>query len=140
MRLFITLFLLSAQAYALDVCSFEETSDLKNYLESRQVRPVHESSDPKKFNSVERRLIHKTITLERRSEGPEQSLQIFGDFIDGEPGYNAGEIIYYNFDGFRLILVHYWPGDNEYGAYFKINKNGSFKLLAEIHDSFIECK
>jgi hypothetical protein len=51
-----------------------------------------------------------------------------------------GEVEYYNIEGLKIILIHYWPGDNEYGAYFKINKNGSFKLIATVSDSFIECK
>jgi hypothetical protein len=140
--LFTILLLLTANAYALDLCSYEETSDLQDAFESQGIKPVKTSSNHQKFTSVERHLIHKTVSLQdwRTNTDVSESLQDFGDYYNGKPGSNAGEILYYNIDGKRFILVHYWPGDNEYGAFFAINKNGSFKLLAEITDSFINCK
>jgi hypothetical protein len=68
------------------------------------------------------------------------SLESFGDYYDGRPGPNAGEIVYYNIQGKQIVLVHYWPGENEYGAFYQINKNASVKLMATISDSFISCK
>jgi hypothetical protein len=128
---------MATHAFAADICQFEETWEF-----TQGVRPVRVSNNHKKFSTVEKHLIHKTVTLQDWKKNIElkESLLDFGDYEDGKPGVNAGEIRYYNFEGKQYLLVHYWPGDNEYGAYFTINKNGSFKLVAIINDGFIECK
>lgn len=132
----------SSVALCQDICQFQETSDFKTALKKDKVKPVRVSKDHTKFTSVEKQLIHKTVTGQswKRGTSAEESLIEFGDYFDGKLGANRGEIEYYNFEGRQYILVHYWPGDTEYGAYFLINKNGSFKRIAEINDSFITCK
>ena len=129
--LLITLFI-TTNVFAFDICQFEETSDMHEALEAQGLKAVKITKNSKKFTSVEKHLIHKSVTLQDYLKDLSQ-LESIEEFADGE-------IEYYNFEGDKIILVHYWPGDNEYGAFFKINKNGSFKLLATVSDSFIECK
>lgn len=129
--LLIALFV-TTNVFAADICKFEETWEWKEAVEAEGVKPVRIAKNSKKFTSVEKHLVHKTVTLQEWLK--ELSLgEAVTEFADGE-------IEYYNFNGQQVILVHYWPGDNEYGAFYKINKNGSFKLLANVSDSFIECK
>lgn len=129
--LLVTLFI-TTNVFAADICKFQETWEWHEALKAEGVRPVRISKNFKKFTSVEKHLIHKTVILQ----------DYLKDLSLGEAvaEFEEGEIEFYNFEGQQTILVHYWPGENEYGAYFKINKNGSFKLIATVSDSFIECK
>lgn len=134
---------IATNAFAIDVCTFEETWMVESAMKEQKINPVLVVKDHKKFTSVEKKLVHKTVTLQyyTRDNTLEQSITDFSDRgNDGIRGANAGKIVYYNIEGKQLILVHYWPGDNEYGAFYSINKNGSLKLVARINDSFIECK
>jgi hypothetical protein len=144
MKSFILLSLfLVTNAFAVDVCSFEETWQFDKAMKAQKIRPVRTVKDHQQFTSMEKKLIHRTVTLQTytRDNSLAQSLEDFTDLMtDGTRGANAGKIVYYNFEGKQLILVHYWPGDNEYGAFYSINKNGSLKLVARVNDSFIECK
>lgn len=135
-------FLISLNARAVDICSFEETSNFTDSLSIQNIKPVRVAKNHKKFTSIEKQLIHKMINLDeyRATRTVQESLEEFGDYYEGKMGSNAGEVVYYNFEGKQVILVHYWPGDNEVGAFFSINKNGSFKLVATVSDSFISCK
>lgn len=123
---------ITTNVFAVDICQFEETSDFRDSIESQGLKAVKLTTNSKKFTSVEKHLVHKTVTLQDYLKDLSQ-VEAVQEFADGE-------IEYFNFEGNKIILVHYWPGDNEYGAFFKINKNGSFKLLATVSDSFIECK
>ncbi len=64
------------------------------------------------------------------------------DFYEGEktPGTNAGEIIRFHEGTKTIALVHFWPGDNEFGAYFEVLSNGTFKKIATIGDGDIYCE
>ncbi len=144
MKFFILLsFFILNKAMALDVCSFKETWMFNDAMRVQKVKPNLVAKDHKKFNSMEKKLVHKTVALQAFS-GEKTLLQSVDDFADimydGTRGANAGKISYFNIEGKQLILVHYWPGENEYGAFFSINRNGSLKLLARISDGFIDCK
>ena len=134
--------LLSLPALALDVCSFAETADFRDALESVGINAHKISKDHKKFTFSEKRMIHLTVSTQSWLSGSslEEALDIFGDFQDGRPGPNAGEIRYYKIEQKTLALVHYWPGDNEYGAFFEVKRDGSFKMLARVEDSWINCR
>jgi hypothetical protein len=139
--LFLFTLLISTQTFAaIDFCTFEETSDFKDALEKRRIRPFKKSTDHKRFLAVEKKLIQRTITDNHERMSERDALQEFGDFYRGKQGGNAGEVVYYNYDGKRFVMVHYWPGDNEVGAYFQVEKNGNFKKIATIGDSFISCR
>ncbi len=114
------------------ICSYEETSDFFQALRESGVKPLRVSKDRKKFSSVEKQLIYKMVTQQEWSRN-----LTLGESLDE---FAEGEVRYYNIDGVQYHLVHYWPGDNEYGAWYKVNKNGSIKLVAVISDSFIECR
>lgn len=133
---------IATSAFAVDICSFEETWNFKEAIKEQGIKPLKVSKNHKQFTFVEKTLIHRTVTQQDwlRNNSVKDSLESFGDYYDGRPGPNAGEIVYYNIQGKQIVLVHYWPGENEYGAFYLINKNGSVKLLATISDSFISCK
>lgn len=133
---------ISFEVSAVEICAFEETSNFAHSLEIMNIKPVRVAKNHKKFTSVEKKLIHKMINLQsyRGTYTLNESLAAFADSDGERPGPNRGEISYYNFEGTQVILVHYWPGDTEVGAFFSINKNGSFKLVAEVSDSEIICK
>ena len=143
MKLFLLFILfITSHSYAADICKFQETWEFKEALKEEGNRPVLISKNHSKFTSVEKRLIHKWLSSQsdRRNTTLEQSMEEFSDMrLTGKVGPDAGEIIYYNIEGKKYVLVHYWPGENEYGAFYSVNKNNSYKLIAEIMDSFIEC-
>jgi hypothetical protein len=66
------------------------------------------------------------------------------DALDDVDAYvddvDAGEIEYLTAENTKFALVHYWPGENEYGAFIEIKNNKSIKVMASITDGFIECK
>lgn len=142
MKLLLTLALfITTNAFAVDLCSFEETWQFNEALEAQRIKPVRISKNHNRFTFVEKQMIHRTVTLQDWLKGTskEEALEIFGNFYNGKPGSNAGEIVYLNVNGKEIAVVHYWPGDNEYGAYYEI-RNGAFRLIADIGDSFISCK
>ena len=42
-------------------------------------------------------------------------------------------------DDNKFQLVHYWPGDNEYGAFVKVQHGKKVVVLATIVDGIIRC-
>lgn len=138
--LLILAFFVSFQALAFDVCSYQETWNVEEAFEDLGVKPVRTSSDHKRFNSVEKHLIHKTLKYLGGENTMAQALEAFADMWEGESGSNAGVIVYYNIQGKQYVVVRYYPGDTEVGAYYSINRNGSFKLEALIDDGSISCK
>ncbi len=132
---------ITTNAFAVDVCSFQETSDFKEAIAARNIKPSKKSMNPKRFTFIEKQMVHLTITLEGWLSGStrEEAIEIFGDYQEGKKGFNGGEILYFDISGKQIALVHYWPGENEYGAFFEL-KNGAYKLLANVTDSYITCK
>ncbi len=144
MKFLLTLVLLiSFNSNAADICRFQETWEFKNALKELGIKPVVVSKNHAKFTTVEKRLIHKWLSSQsgRRNTSLEQSMEEFSDtrLRNGQVGPDAGEILYYNIEGKKFVLIHYWPGENEYGAFYSVNKNNTYKLIADITDSFIEC-
>lgn len=85
------------------------------------------------FSALEKKMIHKVVTIQDylTSNSPEQSLEDFGGSADGE-------IVYFKVGNKVIAKVHYWPGDNNYGAYVEVV--GSKVLIhAEIGDGDIYC-
>jgi hypothetical protein len=142
MKLFLLLLALfvTTQAFGADVCSFTETSDFLDTIEAKNIKPSKRSKNHTRFTAQEKELIHQAIKSDRyyANVSIAEALIIFGDYYEGQMGSNAGELVYFKVDGKELILVHYWPGDNEYGAFFE-TVNGKTKLKAKITDSFIDC-
>lgn len=136
--------LLSSQAYAaFNVCKFDDTFEMHEALKDAKAKTTS-SSNHKKFTTAELKLIHKTITTEsyyaNQSLTEAQTLHIFGDYYEDstETGSDAGEIIYSKLGTQKIITVHYWPGENEYGAIFEV-KSGKTVHIANIGDGSIEC-
>lgn len=133
--------LVTTNAFAIDLCSFEQTWELDEALESMNVRPLKVSDNHKSFTNVEKQLIYTAVIQQdwRAGVSMREALEIFGDYYDGKLGSNSGEIKYFNAKGQKFAIVHYWPGDNEYGAIFK-HINNQFHLVASIGDGEISCK
>jgi hypothetical protein len=129
--------LVTTQAFASEVCKFEETV---NFTEA--YKEIRRSEDLNKFTVLEKKMIHQAVGLQRWREDltQEQALLDFMDIRENEtlPGSLAGAIVYYSVKGKTIALVSHYPGDNEYGAFFEV-KGSSFRVIAEIGDSFIEC-
>lgn len=134
-------FLISSQVFAADICQFQETWEFTEALEAEGIKHSKRSKNHKRFTFVEKEMIHLTITLQDWLKGVSraEALENFADLFEGRIGMNAGEILYYSIEGKTYALVHYWPGDNEYGAFYEM-KNKAYRLIAEINDSFIECR
>lgn len=137
------LFTVHAHA-ALDVCKLEDTVAFDEAVEAKKAVLISESDNHKRWTAVEKKMIHATIKSDGYSEKLNQyeALRQFGDYYedDKEPGSNAGEIEYYKIGKVSLALVHYWPGDNEVGAFIELLPNGKFKLVATISDQWISCE
>ena len=129
--------LFSTQIFAQDICAFEETWEFEEALSNANIKTSKISKNHKRFLFVEKQMIHLAITQEDWLKGctRDQALEVFSDYN----GSNAGEISYYQIQGKTYALVHYWPGENEMGAYFEMTSS-AFKLIATISDSFIRCK
>jgi hypothetical protein len=141
--IFIILILVSTQALAaFDVCSFNETSDLWEALKAEGIRPHKTSKNHTKFTFSEKQMIHLVVTLQDWLKGAskEEAMETFADMNNGKKGPNAGEIKYFRIEDREYALVHYWPGDNEFGAIFQIKRNNAYRFVAEVEDSFITCK
>ena len=92
------------------------------------------------FSAIERKMIHKVVALQDylKDVTEQEALDGFNDVYEGEAGYNAGEIVYFKVGRKMIAKVHYYPGDNEYGAYVEVV--GSKVLVhAEIIDGEIYC-
>lgn len=136
--LIVALLLVTTQAFANEtICSAGETWEIFETVKAHKVSKNHA-----KFTFSEKQMIHLTITLQDYLKGSskEEALEQFADMYEGKIGSNAGEIKYFRIEGKEFALVHYWPGDNEYGAIFELKRNNAFKLVAEVGDSFIACK
>ena len=133
LSIFLILGFLSLNASATEVCSFEETWELQEHLDSLGIKPVQVSKNHKRFKFVEKQMIHHAITLDTWASGAtrEDALNMFAS---GE-----GQITYFSIDSRMLAFVQYWPGDNQYGAIYEM-RNSVYKVVASIQDSFIECK
>ena len=133
--------LVTTNAFAIDLCSFEETWQFDEALEAQGIKPLKVSANHKTFTNVEKQLIYTMIIQQdwQAKSTMQEALEIFGDYYAGKQGANKGEIKYFNIKGQKLVVVHHWPGDNEVGAVFK-HVNGQYFLIARIDDSFISCK
>ncbi|MES2528077.1 MAG: hypothetical protein V4598_13365 [Bdellovibrionota bacterium] len=85
------------------------------------------------FSALEKKMIHKVVTIQDylAANSVEESFENFGGSADGE-------IVYFKVGRKVIAKVHYWPGDNEYGAYVEVV--GTKVLVhAEIGDGDIYC-
>lgn len=128
----------SSQVFALDLCQLRDTYEFDEAVRFARLKPTRSISS--NFSPLEKRMIHHAVTLQpsRSRLNQDAALRAFGDIFDGYRGPNPGEIIYYQVNGQKLALVHYWPGENEYGAFFFVG-TGTSKIVARIDDSDISC-
>jgi hypothetical protein len=123
---------ISSNVLAFNVCQFQETTDMYDFFKSQNLKAVRIAKNSQNLTSVEKHLVRKSLTqqLSFKNLSEAQALTEFA----------GGEIEYYNLEGQQMIFVRYWVGENEYGGFFKINKNGSFKLMATVSYGLIECR
>ncbi|WPU65009.1 hypothetical protein [Peredibacter starrii] len=128
----------SSQVFALDLCQLRDTYEFDQVVQFERLPTIRTVS--KNFSDLEKRMIHQALKLQPWQRGirMDESLRAFGDLFDGYRGPNPGEIVYYQVKGQKLALVHYFPGENEYGAFFLVG-NGTTKMVARVDDSEISC-
>lgn len=98
------------------------------------------SDNHKAWTAIEKKMIHKVVALQGYLSNitEAEALDGFGDYYEGEQGGNAGEIVYFKVGRKVIAKVHYWPGDNEYGAYVEV-VGSKILVHAEIGDGDIYC-
>ena len=144
MKLFLVLVMfVSTQAHSSEVCRFKETVNFTEAVENGLGKKIHVSKDHSRFTTLEKKMIFQAVALQEWLEIKTQqdALNSFGDFNDGamEPGNMAGSVDYYEVKGQTIVLVTYFPGDNEYGSIFELKASGAAKMVASVEDSFISC-
>lgn len=130
-------FFIAVNSYASTKCSPEMQALQFNRHGYTELRT---SDDHKAWTAIEKKMIHKTVTLQSwlNPMTEAEAVETFGDYYNGEQGSNAGEIVYFKVGRKIIAKVHYWPGDNEYGAYVEVV--GTKVLVhAEIGDGDIYC-
>ncbi|HXH31128.1 MAG TPA: hypothetical protein VNJ01_09985 [Bacteriovoracaceae bacterium] len=137
-------FFLTAEAMAFDVCKFQDTNEFQGAVEAKKIQKIAEAKNHKAFNPFEKKLIHQTITSDTyfKNATVAQALRVFGDYYENstEEGSNSGSISYYRAGAKVIVLVHYWPGDNEVGAFLEVFPNGKTRVLATISDQWMTCR
>ena len=145
MKYLILLLLITSNAFAsLNICDYQETWELQEALEAAGIKTSKLSSNHKKYTFSEKQMIHLAVSQQSYLSGitREEAISNFADIgYDGLPSSNAGEIKYYKLNGAEMAIVHYYPGDNEFGAIFSIKPGARApKMIATIDDSFITCR
>jgi hypothetical protein len=145
MKMFVFLFILTTtQAFAFNLCKFASTADFQEKVEAKKIKEIKRVSNEKKFNAFERDMIFAAIRTDSMYENVSKAkaLKIFSDYQSKHsgPGSDDGEILYYEVKGQKFQLVHYWPGDNEYGAFVELKPNGKISILASVNDGEIRCQ
>jgi hypothetical protein len=137
----LTLALMTSQAFAFDVCSLQDTGALEDAVLAKEIKHL-QTTEPFKFNQLEKKMIFEMVKKDdwNEIESEADAVLHFEDRNADElqAGTNAGEIAYYAAGSKKIAMVHYYPGDNEYGAIFEV-KNGSHKMIATIGDGEISC-
>lgn len=129
MKLIIALFFfIFTQAYAHEICRFNEVHEFTAVKKATKTQRA-----VSRMTFVEKNLVHRAVTLQSYLSGvsKEEALKNFAEA--------DGEILHYTINGKNYALVHYYPGDNEFGGFFEVTGN-AFKLIAEINDSYISCR
>ncbi len=145
MKALLLVILLSLNAHAaFDVCQFEDTTEFDEAVEAKKITLIKEVGDHNNWTTLEKKIIHTTITSDNYYARLNQaeSLRVFGDYYDDsiKTGSNAGTIQYFAVGSYKFVLVHFWPGDNEVGAFVEVSPQGKIKILATISDQWMECK
>ncbi len=98
------------------------------------------STNHEAWSTIEKKMIRKVVALQSYLSAvtEAEALDAFGDYYNGKLGGNAGEITYYKVGNKAIALVHYWPGDNQYGAYVEV-VGSKILIHAEIGDGDIYC-
>lgn len=141
-RLFIALIFVSQAALA--ACPFGEDTNSLNQMAKVGALKKLATVSPKKqsLKSFEIGMIQSVILAQDLSVPmtPKEALDVFNDVEYG--GFSAGQIIYFTAKkpSVRYALVTYYPGENEYGAIFKVEDlEGSLDIrkIADVQDSWI---
>lgn len=149
MKSFTLALLLSASsAFAFDICTFESTADFTDFAEQSGINNIVLSGP--KFSPLFRKVIRNTMNVYQGQvfedgqfyRNEEVAVREFLDWDSREnvPGSNGGDISLFTIEGKKIAMVHFYPGDNEYGSFYEIKANGTFNHLATIGDGEINCK
>lgn len=133
--------LVTTNAFAFNFCDYQDVAELQQDLYQANIHSYKTSTHQTGFSNDEKKIIHATIILQDwQSDYTETAaMNAFLDMWQGRVGSLAGSLEYYLIDGRKIVHAQYFPGDNEYGAFWVLNKKGP-KLLAVIEDSEVYCK
>lgn len=117
-----------------------------NFDEGENIKPVREViAFGSKLTNLERKLAHATVTALYPTSGYSlnQAVKVFSDFKNN--GNLGGVISYYEIgQGTKkqtVVRASFFPGDNDYGALFKIYEGAEAdaSLIGLIKDADISC-
>lgn len=133
--------LVTTNAFAFNICDYQDVAELQQDLHQANIRSYQSSTHKTGFTKDEQKLIHATIILQSWQDNftQDEALEAFLDMWEGRVGDLAGTLEYYVIGGQKIVHAQYFPGDNEYGAFWVLNKKGP-QLLAVIEDSEVNCK
>ena len=139
---FIILFsaLLTSNVFAANVCKFSDTVEFQAAVDAGKIRITRQADKLHHFNPFDKKVIFATIKSDKHQNVRNQTeaIELFMDMRNGKIGSNSGIISYYRFGNQSLVLAHYYPGENEYGAIVDVT-NGQTKVIALIGDGAIDC-
>ena len=127
--------------------TYKTMQEWRDALEANEII-IHNRYTPKpmKLTMEDTNLISKTVSRVDESLELYQQIEQFFDLdfpCQKEPGTLKGEFINFSLKGkadTRFLIVHYFPGENDYGSIYLIKKNNketSYKLIYDIRDADI---
>ena len=133
--------LVTTNAFAINICDYKDVAELYQDMEQANIQSYKSSTHQTGFTNDEKKLIHATIVLQswRSDYTQTAALNAFLDMWEGRVGSLAGSLEYYVIGGQNIVHAQYFPGDNEYGAFWVVNKKAP-QLLAVIEDGEIYCQ
>ncbi|MCX6118583.1 MAG: hypothetical protein NT027_13655 [Proteobacteria bacterium] len=143
---FIFSVLTSSAAFSSSICEQFSNRDLLNSVKT--VKPVFETLADHEVAMIQSAVLISSL---EEAHSPKTAVEIFADTLGGRSGSLGGEINYYELmvstnnsssSAKTFAVVTYYPGDNEYGAIFRIFKSEfhvSPVLVGTITDSDVNC-
>ena len=99
------------------------------------------SADILNLSSENKKLIYQTLNLWpwEHDLSEAELLKSFQSLQEGRISIISGSIETFKVDGLTIVLVRYYPGYKEYGAFWWKAGN-QFILITKIEDSYLMCE
>lgn len=142
MKIFLlALSILSTQAFAFEVCSLTDTGALNDAVSAGEMQHLRTVEAGSNYETIEKNLITETMLAQDFGVVDQVSaILLFEDreLDETTTGGHAGSIEYYLAGQRKFVMVHFYPGDNEYGSLFEL-RGRAVLPLATIGDGEINC-